>query len=87
MELPFLYDFAVEQLYLLYYEWRGYDSVYEYVVTDATAWGASKAWQLYKDSAPENAYLVCYDKYVLQISVDWELTAEQKQIIKEGVVK
>ncbi|MBQ9750781.1 MAG: hypothetical protein IJV87_11470 [Clostridia bacterium] len=43
--------------------------------------------RLHKDGAPENAYLVCHDKYVLQISVDWELTAEQKQIIKVGVVK
>ncbi len=85
VKMPFLYDFVADQLYHQYDEWRGYDSVYEYVETDATAWGADKAWQLYKDGKADTAFLVCYDKYILEISVDWELTAEQMQIICEKV--
>lgn len=81
VKMPFLYDFVVDQLYHQYDEWRGYDSTYEYVETDATAWGADKAWQLYKDGKPDTAFLICYDKYILEVSVDWELTAEQKQLI------
>ena len=87
VKMPFLYDFVVDTLYHHYDEWKGWNSEYEYVETDATAWGASKAWELYRNGEPDNAFLVCYDKYILEISVDWELTAEQKQIIKEGVVK
>ena len=81
VKMPFLYDFVVDQLYHQYDEWRGYDSTYEYIETDATAWGADKAWQLYKDGKPDTAFLICYDKYILEVSVDWELTAEQKQLI------
>lgn len=85
VKMPFLYDFVVDQLYHQYDEWRGYNSEYAYVEADATAWGANKAWQLYKDGEPENAFLICYDKYVLEISVDWELTAEQKQMIMDSI--
>ena len=85
VKMPFLYDFVVDTLYHHYDEWKGWDSTYEYVETDATAWGANKAWQLYKDGKPDTAYLVCYDRYVLEISVDWELTAEQMQLICEKV--
>ena len=75
VKMPFLYDFVVGQLYHQYDEWLGYDSTCEYVETDATAWGADKAWQLYKDGKPDTAFLICYDKYILEVSVDWELTA------------
>ena len=87
VKMPFLYDFVADTLYHHYDEWKGWDSTYEYVEVDAVEWGASKAWELYEDGEPANTFLVCYDKYILEISVDWELTAEQKQIIKEGVVK
>ena len=80
VKMPFLYDFVVDRLYNGY-ERRGYNSEYEYVEVDATAWGANKAWQLSKDGKTENAFLVCYDEFVLEIRVDWELTAEQKQQI------
>jgi len=30
---------------------------------------------------PENTYLICYDRYFLQIIADWELTHEQMQMI------
>ena len=87
VKMPFLYDFVADTLYHHYDEWKGWNSEYEYIETDATAWGASKAWELHRNGESDNAFLICYDKYILEISVDWELTAEQKQIIKEGVVK
>ncbi len=77
----FLYDFVADTLYHHYDEWKGWDSSYEYVETDEAAWGADKAWELYRNGEPNNAFLVCYDKYILEISTDWELTAEQKQLI------
>ena len=87
VKVPFLYDFVVDKLYHHYDEWKGWNSTYEYVEVDADEWGANSAWQLYEDGKPTNTFLVCYNRHVLQIGVDWELTAEQKQIIKEGVVK
>ena len=66
VKMPFLYDFVVDRLYNGY-ERRGYNSEYEYVEVDATAWGANKAWQLSKDGKTENAFLVCYDEFVLEI--------------------
>ncbi len=85
VKMPFLYDFVVDTLYHHYDEWKGWNSTYEYVETDATAWGASKAWELYRNGEPDNAFLVCYDKYILEISVDWELTAEQMRLIGEKI--
>ena len=81
VKMPFLYDFVVDTLYHHYDEWKGWNSTYEYKETDATSWGASKAWELYRNGESDHAFLICYDKYILEISVDWELTAEQKQII------
>ena len=81
VKMPFLYDFVADTLYHHYDEWKGWNSEYEYVETDATSWGANKAWELYRNGESDNAFLICYDKYILEISVDWELTAEQKQLI------
>ena len=80
VKMPFLNDFVVDRI-SNGYERRGYNSEYEYVDADATAWGANKAWQLFKDGKTENAFLVGYDDFVLEIRVDWELTTEQKQHI------
>ena len=85
VKMPFLYGFVADTLYHHYDEWKGWNSTYEYVETDATAWGANKAWELYRNGESDNAFLICYDKYILEISVDWELTAEQKQLICEKV--
>jgi len=81
VKMPFLYDFVADTLYHHYDERKGWNSTYEYVETNATAWGASKAWELYRNGVPDNAFLVCYDQYILEISADWELTSEQKQLI------
>lgn len=85
VKMPFLYAFVVDKLYHHYDEWKGWDSTYEYVEVDAEEWGANSAWQLYEDGKPTDTFLVCYNRHVLQIGVDWELTAEQKQLICEKV--
>ena len=85
VKMPFLYDFVVDTLYHHYDEWKGWNSTYEYVEADAAAWGANKAWELYRNGEPDNAFLVCYDKYVLEISTDWELTAEQMKTISDSI--
>ena len=87
VKMPFLYDFVADTLYHHYDEWKGWDSTYEYIEVDAAEWGASKAWELYEDGKADNTFLVCYEKYVLEIEVDWELTAEQKQLIGNRFVK
>ncbi len=81
VKMPFLYDFVVDTLCHHYDEWKGWNSTYEYKETDATVWGAKKAWELYRNGESDHTFLVCYDRYILEISVDWELTAEQKQLI------
>lgn len=81
VKMPFLYDFVVDTLYHHYDEWKGWDSEYEYVAVNAEEWGASKAWQLYKDGVPDTAFLVCYDRHILEISADWEFTEEQMRMI------
>ncbi len=87
VKMPFLYDFVVDQLYHHYDEWKGWNSTYEYVETDATAWGASKAWELYRNGESDNAFLVCYDEYILEISADWDFTAEQMKMINDSIAE
>lgn len=85
VKMPFLYDFVVDTLYHHYDAWKGWNSTYEYVETDAAVWGANMAWELYRNGEPGKAFLVCYDKFILEISVDWDLTAEQKQMISDNI--
>ena len=87
IKIPCLYDFVLDRLYHQYDEWRGYNDEYEYKETDAAEWGALQAWELYKNGKPNNRFLICYGRYVLEIEADWELTAEQKQIICENMDK
>lgn len=48
-------------------------------------WDARKAWQLHKNGQPSNAFLVCYDKYILEISADFPFTTEQMQFISQNI--
>ena len=50
---------------------------------DATSWNADKAYQLLLAGEPEMRFLLCYDTCIVEIDFedDWELTAEQMQII------
>lgn len=54
---------------------------YQYMETDATPWGAHTAYQMHRDGEPLNEYLLCYAHGFLELTVNWELTAEQMQTI------
>ena len=82
IKLPFLRDFVIDSLYR---EQDGYRAEYAYTEINAEEWGAVQAWELYRNGKPDNHFLICYEKYVLEIEVNWELTAEQKQMIFQNI--
>jgi len=81
VKLPFMYDFCFEKLYDSRITKYSYEAGIRYEEVDAAVWGAKKAYQLTDNGKPENTYLICYDRYFLQIIADWELTHEQMQMI------
>ncbi len=83
VKFPFMYDFCFEKLYDSRITKYSYDTGICYEEVDAAAWGAKNAYQLTDNGKPENTYLVCYDRYFLQLIADWELTQEQMQLIGE----
>ena len=55
-----------------------------YLEQDPTPWKANEVYQLaYQDSGALNSYLLCYDDRIIEISFDWEPTAEQMAIVAE----
>ena len=53
-----------------------------YLEQDPTPWKANEVYQLaYQDSGALNSYLLCYDDRIIEISFDWEPTAEQMAIV------
>lgn len=70
----FLYDWCLQQM--LEDPYRG-----EYRPTDAVSWGAVQAHQLWDEGEAENWYLLCYDKYILEIIPSWDMTADQMAMI------
>ena len=56
----------------------------EYKVEDAKPWGANEVYRLYDpEFGARNDYLLCYDNLIVEISFDWEPTAEQMAIVGE----
>ena len=78
-----LYDMVVDQLYHQYDKWRSYGEDYAYQEINAKEWHALRAWELYRDGKPSKRYLVCYERNIIELDVDWELTADQKTIISQ----
>ena len=70
----FLYDWCLKQM--LEDPYRG-----EYRPTDAVSWGAVEAYQLWDEGEAENGYLLCYDRYLLEIIPSWDMTADQMAMI------
>ena len=53
-----------------------------YLEQDPTPWKANEVYQLaYQDTGTLNSYLLCYDDRIIEISFDWEPTAEQMAIV------
>ena len=70
----FLYDWCLKQM--LEDPWRG-----EYRPVDPVPWRAAQAYQLWDEGEAENWYLLCYDKYILEIIPSWDMTADQMAMI------
>ncbi len=83
VKMPFLYDFCVEQLSEQRIMPHDYTFGETYEVVDAAPWMAKCAYRLTGNLSAEWTYFVCYDRYLLQISADWALTAEQMRLIGE----
>ncbi len=83
VKMPFLYDFCFDKLYEQRIMRHDYTFGERYEVIEAEPWEANRAYQLKGNISAEWTYLVCYDRYILQITADWELTAEQMGMIGE----
>lgn len=88
IKAPFLYELCKERL-IGEKDESADDSVPEgfkrvYLTVDPAPWGAEEAYQLaYQDTGALERYLLCYEDRIVEISFDWEPTAEQKEIVGE----
>lgn len=87
VKMPALYDFVVNQLHRQNTKQSTYGAEFEYSEINAQEWHANMAWELYRDGKPTNQYLICYDKHILEIEINWVLTTEQKQSISASIFK
>jgi len=83
VKLPFLYDFCREKLFDQRIMRHDYTFGERYAEMEAGPWGANRAYQLKGNIGAEWTYFVCYDRYILQLTAEWELTPEQMGIIGE----
>ena len=87
VKVPFLYDWCAKQLYNDKDETNndipeGHRNVYKQV--DAASWGASAAYRLYQEEDWwMNTYLLFYDDMIIDISFDWEPTADDMSIVNQ----
>ena len=87
VKAPFLYDWCKEQMYYeqdeTYSDWPvGNRMVYR--EQDPAPWGADEVYRLYSEEGWwSNTYLLCYEDQIVEIRVDWELTAEQIAIVSQ----
>lgn len=79
----FLYDICKESMILSREQLYPGDERY-YVPEDAALWGADEAYRLYESLfGLQNDYLLCYDNVLVEISFNWEPTAEQMGIVRD----
>ncbi len=87
VKMPLMYDFCFDKLYEQRIMRHDYTFGERYEAVDAEPWGANEAYQLTGNMIAEWTYLVCYDRYILQITAEWELTAEQMGVIGEKLTE
>lgn len=82
VKVSWLYDLCLEEL--LHGQKRiGVLETYTYQPMDPVPWGAAEAYQGYDmQGSIVNRYLLCYDKLIAEIALDWEPTSEQIQMIR-----
>lgn len=56
-----------------------------YEPVDAELWGAAEAYQIHWSGSVLNKYLLCYETRLIEISFDWEPTAEQMIVVAENL--
>lgn len=85
VKAPFLYGFCRTQLLA-----ERKDEVYDggvvlnhYVSVDPAPWGAREAYRVYWDDGFLNKYLLCYDRTLVELTLDWAPTEEQMAIVGE----
>lgn len=83
VRVPALYDFCENQmkrLIALSVYWDG-----DMVETQATHWGADRAYHLVlDDSTEQEVYLLCFEDRLVRIKFNWTPTAEQMAIVGES---
>ena len=90
VKVPMLYDWCFAELHQEYEEHPGYENLPEadrlhYEAINAEEWNANAAYRVYQYGEARNRYLICWDEYMVELRPDWELTAEQMQIISEKI--
>lgn len=79
VKVSFLYDWCKQNLIA-----DGADRSGEsYEAMDAIPWGAQEAYRYQWDGQYLNQYLLCYNRYIVEISFDWEPTVKQMEIVGE----
>lgn len=85
VKVPGLYGFCRTQLLA-----QRQDEVYDggvvanhYVNVDPEPWGANEAYRVYWDERYLNQYLLCYDRTLVELNLDWEPTEAQMAIVGE----
>ena len=85
VKMPFLYDFCFDKLFEQRIMRHDYTFGERYEMIEAAPWEANNAYQLKGNISAEWTYLVCYERCILQITSEWELTEEQMGMIGEKI--
>lgn len=92
VKVPFLYDFCLKHMLEDFAHNFGRPvpeiSGWEQALSiDAAPWGANKAYELSLGDEPQNRFLLCYDKAIVEIDFEWEADANAIEKIKNTLEK
>ena len=87
LKVPFLYNWVLDLMKDEFDHSYGFpedtSNWEEHRSIDPTPWGAREVYQLVLGGEEHYRYLLCYEKYIIEIDFDWEPTAEQMAIVGE----
>ena len=87
VKIPGLYNWCKEEMYHDRDETKtdvpvGYRNLYKHI--DSGPWGAKDAYRLYcEEGWWHNTYLICYEDKILEITFDWEPSADDMATINQ----
>lgn len=92
VKVPVIYDMCLNELLKDMAHNYGRPEPYEegwekHIEVDSTAWGANKAFQLVLGGEEQERYILCYDKVIVEMDLDWTPTVEQKAKVAEVLGK